>query len=73
MPVLKIGQMDRAPFVERAGDESPHRVQRHQARDSAAVAPPVVMRCIEVFTQECSDFTRPAAEIADDSAASSAD
>jgi hypothetical protein len=73
VPILQIGQTNRAPFVERSGGELADRIERHQARDSAAAAPLVVNRCSWVFTQECSDFTRLAAEMADDNAESSAD
>src|SRR5262249_321866 len=73
VPVLEIGDTDRAPFIERAGDELPDPAQRHQARDSAAAALPGVNRCSSVLNSECSALTRPAADRADDNAESSAD
>src|SRR5262245_50712540 len=73
MPVLQIGETDRAPFVERSGHELTDPAERHQAWDSAAAAAPGVNRCRRDLNQERSAFTRPAAERADDSAESSDD
>src|SRR5262245_16350638 len=73
VPVLQIGKTDRTPFVERLGSELPASAERHQARDSAAAAPPGVSRCSSILNRECSALTRPAAERADDRAESSAD